>query len=143
LEAGGLVVRAGKGPTIGVARLLVIAGRVILPGDTFCGVGRAGLIFTAGGLAADFCSASLRRSSSPRLGVRDFSGRAVVVGEGKGPTIGVVRLLVIAGRVILPGEPFCGVGRVGLVFTAGGLVADFCSASLRRSSSPRLGVRDC
>ena len=64
LEAGGLVVLVGKGPTIGVARLLVIAGRVIFPGDTFCGVGRAGLVFAAGGLAADFCSASLRRRIS-------------------------------------------------------------------------------
>ena len=60
-----------RGPTIGVARLLVIAGRVILPGDTFCGVGRAGLVFAAGGLAAEFCSASLRRNSSPRLASRD------------------------------------------------------------------------
>ena len=71
MEAGGLVVLAGKGPTIGVARWLMIAGRVILPGDTFCGVGRAEVAFSAGGLAADFCSASLRRNSSPRLASRD------------------------------------------------------------------------
>ena len=66
-----MVVGEGRGPTIGVARLLVIAGRVIFPGDTFCGVGRAGLVFAAGVLAVDFCSASLRRNSSPWLELCD------------------------------------------------------------------------
>ena len=44
LEAGGLVVLAGRGPTIGAARLLVIAGRVIFTGRYLlrCWSGRAG-----------------------------------------------------------------------------------------------------
>ena len=71
MEAGDLVVLVGKGPTIGVARLLVIAGRVIFPGDTFCGVGRAGLVFAAGVLAVDFCSVSLWRNASPWLELCD------------------------------------------------------------------------
>ena len=58
-------------------RLVVTAGRVVLLGATFCGVGRAGVIFTAGGVMAAFFSASLRRNSSPRLVGRVVAGRVV------------------------------------------------------------------
>ena len=61
-------------------RLVVTAGRVVLLGATFCGVGRAGVIFTAGGVMAAFFSASLRRNSSARLVGRVAAGR--VVGTG-------------------------------------------------------------
>ena len=61
-------------------RPVVSPGRVVLLGTTFCGVGRAGVIFTAGGVIAAFFSASLRRNSSPRLVGRVVAGR--VVGTG-------------------------------------------------------------
>ena len=63
-------------------RVVVAAGRVILPGATFWGVGRAGVVFTADGVVAAFFSASLRRSSSPRIVVIDFSvGRVALVAD--------------------------------------------------------------
>ena len=63
-------------------RVVVAAGRVIFPGATFWGVGRAGGVFTADGVVAAFFSASLRRSSSPRIVVIDFSvGRVALVAD--------------------------------------------------------------
>ena len=64
-----------------------MAGRVILPGATFCGVGRAGVVFTTDGVVAAFFSASLRRSSSPRMVGRVVVGRGAA--SGKGPMIGL------------------------------------------------------
>ena len=89
-----------------LARLVGSPGRVVLLGTTFCGVGRAGVIFTAGGVMAAFFSASLRRNSSTRVAaVAFFSGVAAVV-SGRGPTILSALPAVTAGRVIFPGATF-------------------------------------